>query len=128
VRRRRLIFRSAVLAIALAAAVALTVASLAGPGISIGLFFLAMLAYVIVVAELPRLVAAVRDRSPDAPPPGRWWICELPKDHRLVRTASDDPTWRCTRCGHVQHEPSRKSIAETYGGGEQGWVSRHDDM
>lgn len=127
-RRRRLIFRSAVLAIALVAAVALTVASLAGPGFSIGLFFMAFLAYVIVVVEVPRLVSALRDHGPDVPPPGKWWICELPRDHRLVRTAADDPTWRCTRCGHVQHEPPRKSIGESVGGVEQGWVTRHDDM
>src|SRR4051812_10462139 len=98
-RRRRLIFRSAALTIAVAAVIALTAASLVGPGFNIGLLTLATLALVIVVVELPRLVAAVRDRNPDVAPPGRWWICELPADHRLVRLASDDPTWRCTRCG-----------------------------
>jgi hypothetical protein len=92
------------------------------------LFFLAMFTYVIVAVALPRLVSAVRDRSPDVTPPGAWWICELPRDHHLVRTPDDDPTWRCTRCGHVQHVPGRRSIAESYGAAEQSWVTRHDDM
>ena len=127
-RRRRLIFRSAVLAIALAAAIALTVATFA-PGFAVGLAFLAMLAYVIVVVELPRVVSAARDRSPDYAPPGRWWwVCELPRDHQLVRLATDDPTWRCSRCGHVQHRPNPRSIGESLGAVEQSWVPRHDDM
>ena len=128
-RRRRLIFRSVTLAILLAGAIALTVEAASGPGFPIGLALLALLLYFVAVVEAVRLVSAVLGRDPDVPPPGRWWICELPKDHKLVRSAStDDATWHCTRCGHVQHLPPRSSIGESVGGAEQSWVSRHDDM
>jgi len=115
------------LAVALGAAVALTVGALAGPGFSIGLLFLALIAVLVALVELPRLVSAARDTSPDVPPPGRWWICELPRDHRLVRLSSDDPTWRCTRCGHVPPEPGRVSIGESVGDAERKSVPWLDD-
>jgi hypothetical protein len=128
VRRRRLIFRSVTLAIVLAGAIALTLAATSDSGFSIGLVLMALFLYVLGVFEAGRLVSALRGTDPDVPPPGRWWICELPKDHKLVRSASSDPTWVCSRCGHVQHVPPPRSIGESVGQGEQAWVPRHDDM
>ena len=123
-RRRRLIFRSIALALALGCGVALTVAALAGPEVSIALVLLAVVLFVLAVIEAARLVAAIRGTDPDVHPPGRWWLCELPVDHRLVRVAGpqeSDPTWHCTRCGHVQHEPPSRSIGESVGNARQGF-------
>ncbi|GEK22398.1 hypothetical protein [Cellulomonas xylanilytica] len=113
-RRRRLIFRSVVLVLAVVCAVLLvTPFSLGGGVVAIGLGVLA-------VVELSGLVGVLRDRAPDHPPRGAWWWCELPVDHRFVRLASDDATWRCRRCGDVQHTPPG-TISDAAAKGEGGF-------
>ena len=116
-RRRRLIMRSTVLVLALVGVVALTFSS---AGSSFGRGVLAVLLGIVAVVEAVRIVAVLRDRTPDQPPPGAWWWCELPIDHRYVRLATDDPTWRCRRCGDLRHTPPPRATIDVALDGEAG--------
>jgi hypothetical protein len=131
VRRRRLIFRSTVLVLALGAAVGCAIGATSGGHFGMGQAFLAMVFAVLTIVEALNLVAAVRDRSaPERPPGHAWWVCELPVDHPFVLTAqssSDNPTWRCRRCGQVRHSRPPRSIADSLAGAETSWVEGHGD-
>jgi len=121
VRRRRLIFRSAVLVLALGAAVALVI-----PGTP-GSIALAVAFAVLAVVEAAGVVKVLRDRKPDHPPLGAWWWCELPVDHRFVRLASEDLTWRCRRCGDVRFTPPPRATIDVAVEGESGYSFRRPD-
>ncbi|WP_315098796.1 hypothetical protein [uncultured Cellulomonas sp.] len=115
-RRRRLIFRSAVLVLALGAAVALVVPGTPG-SISAAVAFA-----VLAVVEAARIVTVLRDPKPDHPPLGAWWWCELPVDHRFVRLGgTQDATWRCRRCGDVRFTPPPRATTEVAVEGESGF-------
>src|SRR6478735_5506318 len=103
VRRRRLIFRSTVVVLALGAVVGLVIPMTGGGQFGVGPALLAMVLAAVALAEAGALVGAIRDRSaPERPPSHTWWVCELPVDHPFVLVAAstaDNPTWRCRRCG-----------------------------
>ena len=120
-RRRRLIFRSVVLVLAVVAAALLIAPFSLGGGI------LAIALAIVAAVELGGLVRVLRDRTPDHPPLGAWWWCELPLDHRDVRLAVEDPTWRCRRCGDVRHTPPARSTVDIAVEGEAGFKPRFHD-
>jgi hypothetical protein len=102
-----LIFRSVVLVLAVCGALALLLPT---SWFSLGGALLGVLLAIVAIFALLNLVSAARDRTPDHEPPGAWWWCELPIDHRFVRLAAVDSTWRCTRCGDVVHRLPRSTV------------------
>lgn len=123
-RRRRLIFRSVVLVVAIGGALALLLPT---PWFSLGLAILGIMLALAAVFALVNLLAARRDRTPDHEPPGAWWWCELPIDHRFVRVAAVDSTWRCTRCGDIRHTPPPRSSTDAWAEGESGFPMGYHD-
>lgn len=120
-RRRRLIFRSVVLVLAVVAGVLLVTP------FSFGGALVAMILAIVAAAEVAGLVGVLRDRRPDHPPLGAWWWCELPVDHKDVRLDVEDPTWRCRRCGDVRHTPPARPTVDIAAEGEAGFKPMFHD-
>ena len=129
-RRRRLIFRSTVVVLALGAVVGLVLRMTVGGEFGIGLALLAMALALVALVEAGAVVGAVRDRSaPERPPSRTWWVCELPVDHPFVLVAAstaDNPTWRCRRCGTERHTPPPRAVVDSISSAETSWVERRD--
>ncbi|NUU17297.1 hypothetical protein HP550_08550 [Cellulomonas humilata] len=123
-RRRRVIFRSVVLVLALGGALALLLPT---SWFSLGLAFLGVVVAFVAVFALINLLSALRDRTPDHEPSGAWWWCELPIDHPYVRLADVDSTWRCTRCGDVRHTPPPRATTDAWAEGESGFPMGYHD-
>ncbi|MET0789128.1 MAG: hypothetical protein ABWY33_07795 [Cellulomonas sp.] len=96
--------------------------------LTIGPGLLALALAVVAVIEATRLAAALRDRSPDVPPPGPWWwVCELWFDHRLLRRggADGEPAyWQCLRCGVRTRQRPIGGAADGYADAEQQRIRR----
>ena len=129
-RRRRLIFRSTVVVLALGAVVGLVIPMTGGGQFGIGPALLAMVLAAVALVEAGALVGAIRDRSaPERPPSHTWWVCELPVDHPFVLVAAstaDNPTWRCRRCGTERHTPPPRAVVDSISSAETSWVERRD--
>lgn len=125
-RRRRVVFRLVTGGVLIVGAIALTIW---GNG-SIGAILVTLALYAIGLFQLMGAIGAMRRPADDLPPPGKWWICELPLpiEHRLVREelGEDAPvTYRCRWCGARRDAPPKHFI-DSVTQAEAGWI-RHDE-
>ena len=126
-RRRRVVLRSVTGGAMVAGAIALTVLSNG----TIGVVLVTLALYLLGLFQLVGALGAMRGRPDPGPPPGRWWICELPLpiEHKLVREqlGEDAPTtYRCRRCGARRDSPP-KPFVDSVSDSESGWVRRDTD-